>query len=186
MLRPRETLSEQYVRSLEEESLLANIENQEFCPTCARRVDSDMQFCPSCHTKLRNACGNCGRPVHLSWDLCPYCGSQLTPEVPVTKISKPQPKQMAAPSTQQIAGAATAQSMVKPAPAAKVSVLDRMGNAIGGVVDKVSPPKQAAQQPDTAAVDESFAPPVKTNGAPPSPAKKPPKPQSQPKPEELE
>jgi RNA polymerase subunit RPABC4/transcription elongation factor Spt4 len=171
MLRPRETLSEQYVRSLEEESLLANIENQEFCPTCARRVDGDMQFCPSCHTKLRNACGNCGRPVHLSWDLCPYCGSQLTPEVPVTKISKPQPKQMAAPSTQQIAGATTAQSVVKPVPAAKVSVLDRMGNAIGSVVDKVSPPKQTTPQSDAAdVVDEPFAPPAtpaKTNGAPP-------------------
>jgi hypothetical protein len=143
-----------------------------------------MQFCPSCHTKLRNACGNCGRPVHLSWDLCPYCGSGLTPEVPVTKISKPQPKQMAAPSPQQIAGAATAQSVVKPAP--KASVLDRMGNAIGSVVDKVSPPKQVAPQPDAATtMEEPFVPPAKANGAPPKPissAKKPP----QPKPEELE
>ena len=42
MLRPRETLSEAYVRALEEESLLSSIEGQEFCPTCSRRVDSDM------------------------------------------------------------------------------------------------------------------------------------------------
>ena len=34
MLRPRETLAEGYVRALEEESLLASIEHQEFCPAC--------------------------------------------------------------------------------------------------------------------------------------------------------
>ena len=80
MLRPRETLAEAYVRALEEESLLSSIENQEFCPTCGRRVDADMQWCPSCHGKLRAACDNCGRAVHLSWDLCPYCGSGRQPE----------------------------------------------------------------------------------------------------------
>jgi RNA polymerase subunit RPABC4/transcription elongation factor Spt4 len=180
MLRPRETLSEQYVRSLEEESLLANIENQEFCPTCARRVDGDMQFCPNCHTKLRNACGNCGRPVHLSWDLCPYCGSGLMPEVPTAKVTKPQPKQMTAPSPQQISAATTAgQDVAKPV--FKASMLDRMGNAIGGVVDKISPPKEAV--PPAAITDEPFVAPPKPNGAPPKPpARKPP----QPKPEELE
>lgn len=80
MLRPRETLSEAYVRALEEESLLSSIEGQEFCPACSRRVDSDMQWCPKCHTKLRNPCDNCGRAVHLSWDLCPYCGVGRQPE----------------------------------------------------------------------------------------------------------
>src|SRR5512141_1786071 len=62
MLRPRETLAEGYVRALEEESLLASIEHQEFCPSCGRRVDEDMVYCPSCHTKLRNPCPNCHRP----------------------------------------------------------------------------------------------------------------------------
>lgn len=181
MLRPRETLSEQYVRALEEESLLANIETQEFCPTCGRRVDGDMQFCPSCHTKLRNACGNCGKAVHLSWDLCPYCGSGLTPEMPVA-LKKALPKQMAAPPAQSLAQAKTE----------RVGVLDRMSNALGGVVDKVSPPKPTAE-PSVASSqvigdrpDEIVRPPPpKANGVPPSPpsaAKKPP----QPKPEDLE
>lgn len=95
LLRPRETLADQYVRALEEESLLATIEHQEFCPTCGRRVGDDMRFCPSCHTKLRNECRSCGRAVHLAWDLCPYCGTAQQPEMPV--VSAPQRKQVAAP-----------------------------------------------------------------------------------------
>jgi len=89
MLRPRETLAEAYVRALEEESLLSSIENQEFCPTCGRRVDADMQWCPKCHGKLRNACDNCGRAVHLSWDLCPYCGVGRQPELVQQAKAKP-------------------------------------------------------------------------------------------------
>ncbi len=100
MLRPRETLHEQYVRALEEEALLASIENQEFCPTCGRRVDHDMQFCPSCHSKLRNACSKCGRAVHLSWDLCPYCGNALQPEMPTPVVVR-KPQQQAIPQPQQ-------------------------------------------------------------------------------------
>jgi RNA polymerase subunit RPABC4/transcription elongation factor Spt4 len=185
MLRPRETLSEQYVRALEEESLLANIENQEFCPTCGRRVEGDMQFCPSCHTKLRNQCGNCGKVVHLSWDLCPYCGSGLTPEVPAARVTKPQPKQMASPKPQQVPGASVA-ALEQPKP--KAGMLDRMGIAIGGVVDKMasltvqSPPMDG--QAGTGSNEEIVEPPVagsaanRTNGAassppPPKPSKKP-------------
>jgi RNA polymerase subunit RPABC4/transcription elongation factor Spt4 len=172
MLRPRETLAEQYVRALEEESLLASIENQEFCPTCGRRVEGDMQFCPACHAKLRNSCGNCGRAVHLSWDLCPYCGNGLTPEAPAATVTKPQPKQMAAPST----AAAVATT------AAKVSVIDRMGGAIGGMIDKVSPPKATDAPAAGSAGDgtaNAVAPPPKPNGAPPkaAPVRKPPQPE---------
>lgn len=90
LLRPRETLSEQYIRALEEEALLASIEQQEFCPTCGRRVDADMQFCPTCHTRLRKACPSCGRAVHLAWDLCPYCGQALVPELPNVSVGKPE------------------------------------------------------------------------------------------------
>ncbi|GIV85273.1 MAG: hypothetical protein KatS3mg052_2280 [Candidatus Roseilinea sp.] len=181
MLRPRETLSEQYVRALEEESLLASIENQEFCPTCGRRVDPDMQFCPSCHTKLRNACPNCGRAVHLSWDLCPYCGSHLTPEMPATTVARPQPKRVsvAAPQVPAPATAAIAQP-----PVAKPGLLDRVGEAIGEVVDKVTsfvaPPAPNGRPSDDAA--GMPAPPPRANvkaGAnnglpsPTQPAKKP-------------
>jgi RNA polymerase subunit RPABC4/transcription elongation factor Spt4 len=152
MLRPKETLSEAYVRALEEESLLSSIENQEFCPTCGRRVDGDMQWCPSCHAKLRNACGNCGRAVHLSWDLCPYCGSGQTPEQPVAsakiKVGQVQPKRVAqsANNTQPraVPRAAPAEALPSQSGAAEAvdngasGVLDRFGGAVGSVVDRVN------------------------------------------------
>lgn len=161
MLRPRETLSEQYVRALEEEALLAGIENQEFCPTCSRRVDPDMQFCPSCHTKLRNACPNCSRAVHLSWDLCPYCGSNLVPEMPAATVTRPQPKRVSMTTAPQMP-APTAAAVAQPRP----SLLDRMSDAIGGVVDKVA--ARMAQpatngQPD----DEVVEPPPPVTSTPP-------------------
>ncbi len=182
MLRPRETLSEQYVRALEEESLLASIENQEFCPTCGRRVDSDMQFCPSCHTKLRNACPNCGRAAHLSWDLCPYCGSGLTPEMPATTVARPQPKRVSATTAPQVPAPATA-GVAQPQ-AAKPSLLDRMSEAVGGMVDKVTSfaaPSAPNGQPGNDAEEMPAPPPVAnvnasaSNGVPPhpKPAKKP-------------
>jgi RNA polymerase subunit RPABC4/transcription elongation factor Spt4 len=152
MLRPRETLAEQYVRALEEESLLASIENQEFCPTCGRRVDPDMLFCPSCHTKLRNTCPACGRTVHLSWDLCPYCGHALIPELPKSTAGAPR---------------------VKPAPKpqlAQPSVLERVGGAVSSVVDRVAArlaqpaPEQRAE--DGQAIATPVPPPART--APPS------------------
>ncbi len=98
MLRPRETLQEQYVRALEEESLLTSIDSQEFCPSCARRVEGDMRFCPGCHSKLRNECGSCGRAVHLSWEQCPYCGGGLQAEMPQVKRVQPRPQQVNAPA----------------------------------------------------------------------------------------
>lgn len=117
MLRPRETLQEGYVRALEEESLLSSIEHQEFCPTCGRRVDQDMQWCPSCHTKLRNACGNCGKAVHLSWDLCPYCGTAQTPEMPssTTRVSRPNPVRVNAPTQPRAAVASPTSKLSAPA-----------------------------------------------------------------------
>ena len=147
MLRPRETLAESYVRALEEESLLAGIEHQEFCPSCGRRVDPDMVFCPSCHTKLRNPCPNCQRAVHLSWDLCPYCGETLQPEMPV--IHKPSRKRITTPPTQphnpvpvEVARPVTPSTLpAGPSTATAVTsglsnMLDRVGGAIEGLVDK--------------------------------------------------
>ena len=148
MLRPRESLSEAYVRALEEESLLSSIEGQEFCPTCGRRVDPDMQWCPSCHGKLRNACGGCGRAVHLSWDLCPYCGTGLQAEKPAqgarVKVAAPQRKPVNAPQSRgAVAGPETMAETKEPARLESVAgsaggVLDRVGGAIGTVVDRVN------------------------------------------------
>jgi RNA polymerase subunit RPABC4/transcription elongation factor Spt4 len=134
MLRPRETLSEGYVRALEEESLLSSIESQEFCPTCGRRVDADMQWCPGCHAKLRNACDNCGKAVHLSWDLCPYCGVGLQPELPAAgakvKVAAPQAKRV--PTPQQASGALAGGA------AAGAGVLERVSGKVGSVADRVN------------------------------------------------
>lgn len=75
MLRPPETLTEAYERSLEEEALLQNIEEKPVCPGCGRPSDESWQVCPYCHTKLKKPCIHCGRMLELSWNLCPYCAT---------------------------------------------------------------------------------------------------------------
>ena len=78
LLRPRETLSEIYERSLEEEALLQGIEERMACPGCNRRIEEQFMVCPTCHTRLKKACPACGRLLHLRWNLCPYCGAVQT------------------------------------------------------------------------------------------------------------
>lgn len=79
LLRPQETLSEAYERSLEEEALLQNIEEKPICPGCGRPVKDQWQVCPYCHTKLKKLCLHCGELLELPWNLCPYCAtSQVT------------------------------------------------------------------------------------------------------------
>lgn len=74
-LRPRETLSEAYERSLEEEALLQEIEEKPACPGCGQRVQVEWQACPNCHTRLKKPCIACRSLLELSWDLCPYCAT---------------------------------------------------------------------------------------------------------------
>ena len=57
ILRPSETLAEAHARSLEEESLIQEIEDRQACPTCKRRVQSDYLLCPGCRTQLRQGPG---------------------------------------------------------------------------------------------------------------------------------
>jgi len=75
ILRPASTLEEEYQRTLEEEALLASIEDQTLCPGCERRVREDWQVCPNCHTKLKKSCQHCGKLMELPWNICPYCGT---------------------------------------------------------------------------------------------------------------
>lgn len=75
LLRPRETLSEAYERSLEEEALLQEIEEKPACPGCGQRVQTDWQACPHCHTRLKKTCISCGSLMELSWNLCPHCAT---------------------------------------------------------------------------------------------------------------
>ncbi len=75
LLRPRETLSEAYERSLEEEALLQEIEEKPSCPGCSQRVHENWQACPHCHTRLKKGCINCQHMLELSWNLCPHCAT---------------------------------------------------------------------------------------------------------------
>ena len=83
MLRPQETLAEAYERSLEEEALLQEIEEQELCPGCGQRVESEWIICPYCRTSLKKTCLHCGRPLQLNWTICPYCGTVDRPAMGV-------------------------------------------------------------------------------------------------------
>lgn len=79
ILRPRHTLVELYERSLEEEALLQELEDQKACPTCKRRVQEDYLMCPSCKTSLKEPCRSCQKPLSYAWVACPYCGLEKPP-----------------------------------------------------------------------------------------------------------
>ncbi len=83
ILRPQETLSDAYARTLEEEALLQDIsEERPVCPECKHRIEPDFIICPACRTELRKACPNCGRLMLMRWEVCPYCAEPypLPPE----------------------------------------------------------------------------------------------------------
>jgi len=75
ILRPKLTLADAYERTLEEEALLQDLEDQKGCPTCHRRVLDEYIVCPSCTTQLKEPCPNCTRPLSYSWVACPYCAT---------------------------------------------------------------------------------------------------------------
>ena len=77
ILRPQQTLEQEYQHMLEEEALLQAIEERTACPGCGRHTAEDWIICPNCYTKLMKPCHACGKLMKLSWSLCPYCG---TPE----------------------------------------------------------------------------------------------------------
>lgn len=99
IVRPRQTLSELYERSLEEETLLQELEDQKACPTCKRRVKDDYLVCPSCRTQLKEACRQCSKPLSYAWVTCPYCGLEKPPREgmaprpvrPPAAATRPQP-----------------------------------------------------------------------------------------------
>jgi len=90
ILRPRETLSEIYERSLEEEALLQGIEERLACPGCNRRIEESFMVCPTCHTRLKKMCPACESLLHLRWNICPYCGAVQTAAKAAPAIA-PQP-----------------------------------------------------------------------------------------------
>jgi RNA polymerase subunit RPABC4/transcription elongation factor Spt4 len=77
ILRPQQTMEDEYQHMLEEEALLQAIEERSACPGCGRHTREDWIVCPNCYTKLMKSCHACSRLMKLPWGLCPYCG---TPE----------------------------------------------------------------------------------------------------------
>lgn len=75
ILRPRQTLMEAYLRSLEEEALLQEIEERPVCSNCRHRIDPDYIICPNCMTKVKAQCLHCKRLIELDWTVCPYCAT---------------------------------------------------------------------------------------------------------------
>jgi len=87
LLRPSETLAQAYARSLEEEALLQELEEQGICPSCKRYVTADFVVCPYCRTQLKEPCANCGRPLSFNWVACPHCAT------PKTRVAAPAQKE---------------------------------------------------------------------------------------------
>jgi hypothetical protein len=77
IMRPRQTIEEQYQRALQEEALLQSLTPRESCPGCTRKMELDWIVCPWCYTRLKKKCPQCGRLLHLPWNVCPYCTTPL-------------------------------------------------------------------------------------------------------------
>ncbi len=75
ILRPPQTLEDEYQHTLEEEALLQSIEEVPLCPGCSRHTQADWKICPNCHTRIKKTCHKCGKLMELPWNLCPYCGT---------------------------------------------------------------------------------------------------------------
>lgn len=102
ILRPKLTLAEAYERTLEEEALLQDLEDQKGCPTCHRRVLDDYIVCPSCTTQLKEPCPQCGRPLSYSWVACPFCATLRRPRgrlEPAEEATTPLPRVRAGEAT---------------------------------------------------------------------------------------
>ena len=84
ILRPPETLAESYARSLEEESVLLDLEEKTACPGCKRRIQPDYLICPTCRAELKEPCASCGRLLQLGWRLCPYCTVEVETDPPIS------------------------------------------------------------------------------------------------------
>jgi len=75
LVRPKQTLAEQYDRALEEEILLQELEQSPTCHNCGRPVKPDWQYCPYCEAELKHPCPQCGYLLEPEWKRCPQCGA---------------------------------------------------------------------------------------------------------------
>jgi len=162
ILRPRETLSEVYERSLEEEVLLQGIEERLACPGCNRRIEEDFVVCPTCHTRLKKRCPACGRLLHLRWNICPYCGATQTAAKAAPAIaSQPVTVPVEAPAEATMLSTAQTSSLPEPvveAPpefeAAPESLAD--GVSDGGEPGAAPPPEMPEDKPPAESLPFDF------------------------------
>jgi RNA polymerase subunit RPABC4/transcription elongation factor Spt4 len=75
IIRPAQTLEEEYQHTLEEEALLRSIEEARTCPGCGRHTRDDWLVCPHCQTKQKKPCHHCSYLMDLAWNICPHCGT---------------------------------------------------------------------------------------------------------------
>lgn len=91
ILRPKDTLADQYDRQLEAEALLHELQEQATCPRCRRKIESDFIACPYCREQLRIACESCGRAMSPTWVMCAFCGTDRRdippPKRPATAVA---------------------------------------------------------------------------------------------------
>jgi len=74
ILRPPEYIEDVRERDLEIERMQLLLESDmQKCPSCGSKVMSDFLICPRCRKKLKNPCISCGKPLDFSWKVCPYC-----------------------------------------------------------------------------------------------------------------
>jgi len=128
ILRPHETLAEAYVRNLETEAMLHEMNEQEVCYACQKHIRPDFAYCPHCRTRLQEACANCGRPISLNWAICAYCGRERLAGA-LSPASQPAPKRVRAVPSQPAASP-------EPTPLLSVKPLSPEG---GGSTTDVAP-----------------------------------------------
>ncbi|MCC7364761.1 MAG: zinc ribbon domain-containing protein [Dehalococcoidia bacterium] len=74
VLRPRQTLAQQYAHVLEEEVLRTELDQQVACPKCTHPVKEEFLVCPACKEQLKQPCTACSRALANAWKVCPFCG----------------------------------------------------------------------------------------------------------------
>lgn len=147
ILRPRYTLTELYERSLEEEALLQELEDQKACPNCNRRIRDEYLLCPFCRASLKEPCRACSRPLSRAWLACPYCGMEKPAAV------RPQPRQQQVRQPRQPqpqAATATVPGPPRPQPSNRSKSVPRPGFP-GSTAGNGRPPA-----PDTAAEEDEI------------------------------
>ena len=79
IVRPAETLEDQYERELEQEAIRSELQALAPCPNCHRAVERDFIVCAYCRTQLRDECPRCRKLLSLDWRHCPYCATSRAP-----------------------------------------------------------------------------------------------------------